>query len=59
MPRIWKNGPPWRDLPGIPYGRRLFLKTKAIEIKFGESGLGQGMLEYWNVGFKKERVKYF
>jgi len=46
------NGPPWRDLRGKLFRRCSISKALPMERRPCITGLGQGMVEYWNVGFK-------
>ena len=52
MPCTWNNGPPWRDLAGILSSRCNTSRDEDRELSPWKPGLGQGMVEYWNVGFK-------
>ncbi len=54
MPCTWNNGLPWRELRG-----KLFCRCRVSEVVPMECwpcmpSLGQGMVEYWNVGLDKE-----
>ncbi len=49
MPRTWNNGPPWRDLAGTLSSRCNTSQDEATELSPWKPGLGQGILECWNV----------
>jgi hypothetical protein len=49
LPHTWNNGPPWRDLRGKLFRRCNISKALPKERRPCISGLGQGIMEYWNV----------
>jgi len=58
MPRTWNNGLPWRELRG-----KLFCRCRVSEVVTMECwpcmpGLGQGIMECWNVDIEGKILFY-
>jgi len=60
MLEYWNAGPPWRDKNGVGLLHCIISLTEILVLKFGKSGLGQGIMgdlvlsnvkeEKWEIG---------
>jgi len=51
----WNTGLPWRELSGIQYCRCNTWGAEVIKSSPCKPGLGQGILEWWNNGWRRTR----